>query len=1091
MIERVRILLWLQGLNGGRTNWHIHATMYLMGFVNSTFETRRPTGNLELVDLSLANKYHPPEPVERRRELRDLSNSSSPSKNSSSMILSCSNNSTGNATYATSTKLSENGNISSGGATVSLKPKVSIAKKPRRASLEDLPADLYMEPLSPLLLSSPEGVVQLRDKLPEETLSVNWLKEDLASRRQELDQEWSFCIGNGKKQSKQRRKATTTWRLETARWTSTFESVFADGGISIRVEHHPLGTTTEEDGDRDSSDFSDGSRTRDTIAGSSDREFCEKIGGDGDQEMKTDEGFARMVQHLESIERSSVKLPSMNGAILSQELAREDDAIRPDVAIQPGLQGLGVPIARSSKLAGGNAEAHGLRAKLPSASPSLSSPVMEKMAAVASPEFPYSWKPKKLPNRPKLHAVRSAERVEPVREERDLRYPTAKMSRSESQDELSFRLWEANDLKGDRSDESTEIVKIARKFSPPNLDALLNLRTFDLRSRRGGATTPKEDKYSEQDNPSPSSFTSELSPTSLFLSDDQEPFRLSVSSSDDNMFSAFQQFHKSPRSVLSHETPHDFTSDSSDAGKKQRRKQAPPLKSYFYNDESSDLESPMKVSNTNNTTVRPGFEHQPFPAFTYNVGKDMGATSSDEDDQNDVADLAGSLQELGFFREANHLEPWLVNAAGVLDDSEDLQFLLSPNCKDTTSIPRSHAKHEQEQEFQAEAISEDCQETTHDLRSRMPRWVPYVTSTLHGNNSPQGLRPQRNASIANLNSPEKAGRQTQCKKINPVDMAVENAQKKPNSVDTAARQLQTEKKTPVEDIAVPEKAFERTEKDPVDEALRQTNPVDIAVPEKAQRLTEKTSPVDMATEKTPVDIALPEKAQRQTEPTTPVDMPTEARSPVDMAEKAPQKLPRRSVNFAPDLVKEIPYSSTPNPDQKQQQPKPRANREASPEQLDDSPSIMSSRRRRWRKNQDGNDDSTTSPPGGSMRSSCSWRLRDEDSSNPKSGSTRSWSWSFAETRSSRRRVAPVAVPTSSCVGRLFSWPQRLPGFKSKSSKIRSKTIADSDDDYSFHGDQSFGVEARRDAELVRRILKGSQKKYSNLTVDDILKEDFG
>lgn len=78
--------------------------------------------------------------------------------------------------------------------------------------------------------------------------------------------------------------------------------------------------------------------------------------------------------------------------------------------------------------------------------------------------------------------------------------------------------------------------------------------------------------------------------------------------------------------------------------------------------------------------MQSGFKYElPFPAFIYEASMDMGATTSDEssDEEEDI-NVAGSLQELGIFQEANQREPWLVNDGGVLDDSEDLEFLLSP-----------------------------------------------------------------------------------------------------------------------------------------------------------------------------------------------------------------------------------------------------------------------------------------------------------------------------------------------------------------------------------------------------------------------------
>jgi len=71
-----------------------------------------------------------------------------------------------------------------------------------------------------------------------------------------------------------------------------------------------------------------------------------------------------------------------------------------------------------------------------------------------------------------------------------------------------------------------------------------------------------------------------------------------------------------------------------------------------------------------------------------------------------------------------------------------------------------------------------------------------------------------------------------------------------------------------------------------------------------------------------------------------------------------------------------------------------------------------------------------------------------------------------------------------CAGRLFSWPQRLAFKVSRSRRM------DVSDDESVAGAESFGRSARRDAQQVRRILKGSQKRFSNLTVADILKDNF-
>jgi hypothetical protein len=159
--------------------------------------------------------------------------------------------------------------------------------------------------------------------------------------------------------------------------------------------------------------------------------------------------------------------------------------------------------------------------------------------------------------------------------------------------------------------------------------------------------------------------------------------------------------------------------------------------------------------------------------------------------------------------------------------------------------------------------------------------------------------------------------------------------------------------------------------------------------------------------------------------------------------------PRRSVNFAADLVKEIPYSppggpaaaaaldKKPAPATLKPSLKRHDERGKAWEEEEEGPSIMSSRRR-WRKRREENATSS---------SSSSWDAR------------------------RRRRV--------SCAGKLFSWPRKL---SFKVSKGRGSVESD---------EESFGMSARRDAEQVRRILKGSQKRYSNLSVDEIMKEDFG
>ncbi|KAG0616273.1 hypothetical protein M758_5G103500 [Ceratodon purpureus] len=1028
--------------------------MFLLGFVNSTFETRRPTGHLELVNLSLEKAYHSLESrVESRvKELGNhlgnehLQNGSTmtvsfPNANethTSTMTLSFPN---GNETH-TSTK-SENGNK---GAALIVKPSIA---RPRRPSVEDLPADLYMEPLHPLILRSPDG-----RKMPVYVLE----KDIAASQEQDLDQEWSFW-NLAQDECQDASRMTTISEI-------TLGSVFADGGVSTRVQHHPL-EMTEEDQDSDSDSDSDldsnsesksesdrPSRSLDTIAEKS----SEEVGRDDSVQTlaHADEGFDRILQHLQRIEGSVKDLK-----------ARVDDA---KLRIEQSEQEVGA-LPRDSE------EADCVQATkvLPSLSPSLSSPVMEKMGSVASPELPYSWNMKLNPN-PNPTPPKLPVKSEPVMEERDLRRYSPPLADSDVQDVLSFRLWEqesssppkpkrrprkssvsrafeeldlekaldlvadeyamSKDLKlplpnsglrryrgrnawdnASKDDDSTDAASTenvestatkkpssesvestaTRKPSPRNFDALLNLKTLDLRMRRADQADGKvdvklevkrseeaESQLPEDFNPSPSSFTCGLSPTSLF-SDDQESFQMSVSI-DENMFlKNFKTFsggrdgsnRKSPRSVLSpeDEEPDEVSrSDSSESREEDPQQRAVNSSTYLYNDDSSDLESPMKAARNVDTTA--GFAHRPFPTFTYSIGNEMGETSSSEEDQDDASTTFGDacdadLAELDFFQEAatsNHWEPWLVkDDDGVLDDS-DLEFLLSPDFK-TIDITKSIVAfdkgktspvHTREQQTIRGPASEVVnskmvdQKTKHGSPRRPQKWVPYVTSELHGS----GASPVR--------SPARGG-------------------------------------------------------------SRHASEVFVA--------------------------SLPRAGGDKT---TPKSRP-----------------PKRSVNFAADLVKEIPHSPGPSSDKRpapsamNPRAKPNLKRHGDNEsmmspgsskkwEVEEGPSIMTSRSR-WRKNREA---SEVNSPGESSR-----------------GSSRS----LGSRSGSRRQKVAEAVP---CAGKLFSWPQRL-SFKVS----RGKGPMESDDE-SFAGDRSFGTSARRDAEQVRRILKGSQKRYSNLSVAEIMKQDF-
>lgn len=187
---------------------------------------------------------------------------------------------------------------------------------------------------------------------------------------------------------------------------------------------------------------------------------------------------------------------------------------------------------------------------------------------------------------------------------------------------------------------------------------------------------------------------------------------------------------------------------------------------------------------------------------------------------------------------------------------------------------------------------------------------------------------------------------------------------------------------------------------------------------------------------------------------------------------------KRTVNVAPDLVNvEPPQSPYPSPS-------------ASPIAMKDededeniSPSVSSwevegevednggpsnmTRRRRWRRSNAEEDSKLPSPT-----------RTHRFSSRPRSTS-------FVPSKAKRRSTVPLV--TMPCSGRLFSWPHRMMAFKVSKSRL-----LDSDDEReSVDGEHSFGRSAHRNAQQVRRILRSSRKRFANLTVADILKEDFG
>ena len=187
---------------------------------------------------------------------------------------------------------------------------------------------------------------------------------------------------------------------------------------------------------------------------------------------------------------------------------------------------------------------------------------------------------------------------------------------------------------------------------------------------------------------------------------------------------------------------------------------------------------------------------------------------------------------------------------------------------------------------------------------------------------------------------------------------------------------------------------------------------------------------------------------------------------------------KRTVNFAPDLVNvEPPRSPYPSPSASPIAMKDKDEDEnISPSvsswevegevEYDGGPSIMTPRRR-WRRSNAEEDSKLPSP------------------TRTHRFSSRTRSTSFVPSKAKRRSTVPqVTMP---CSGRLFSWPHRMMAFKVSKSRF-----LDSDDEReSVDGEHSFGRSAHRDAQQVRRILRGSQKRFANLTVADILKEEFG
>lgn len=362
--------------------------MYLAGLVSSTFVMpHRPAGNVELVELSLEDEYLPPKPVERHKELhRDHLSNGNGHLNDTTIC----DYGVSNQTQAISEI--KNGNTSMIPAASNVKSK---ARRRRRISMEDLPPDLYMEPLNPLLLRSPESgatslgsqdQLQIRSALQERAVRV---LRKLGLEEQGLDQEWSFWMSG----VAQIDKTVTVTEVTSRMTTVSLRSKLGSPLLSSRVQHHPLEVAQELQeyrlSDADAS-------TSDAEPREPSRESCEEIGRNVinvERLPKTNEAFERFLQELERIEESESmkeRKPSTKkveaGEVAPQYSGRETVRVtqlrieQPDESKREGSRDYEAPIVASenSNLECGSVALHGLGKPTLSPIPSLSSPMMER-----------------------------------------------------------------------------------------------------------------------------------------------------------------------------------------------------------------------------------------------------------------------------------------------------------------------------------------------------------------------------------------------------------------------------------------------------------------------------------------------------------------------------------------------------------------------------------------------------------------------------------------------------------------------------------------------------------------------------------------
>lgn len=522
--------------------------MYLMGLVNSTMVARRPTDHVELVDLSVEKK----KAQERfNREQKALTNG-------------------------------------------------TPARSPRRHAPEAQPADLCMEPLFPLFLTSgssdsSDGELSV-STMPSSQEEVSPKLVSKTEEKTEKSRDASLELEQKPRKQREMKQGKATVAPKVGRMLS-------EGGVSTRVQRHPLEVIPEQE-------HSDEHIVRANI----------------------DRPAARVLQHpLERVdedprksttkkERKPVVAPSPQPG--GRKFVRESKL---DVKQQPSRQPVKregtkpresvVPTTKpkTTKLI---TEAPNDREK-----PSLANPVLEKMEGPTSP----SWN-QKFQNLPKLAVT------EPLMEERELRYSSPKMTDSDVQDELSFRVWERECIP------KRKVISVSSDFQDLDLgSSIANPNAENLKQQLSPLNVEVQEESVHNEYPSPSSFTCGLSPTSLF-------------SDDDNVFSRFQQ-HPEFRSVHS--------DDSSDTGHHHH-----PAS----NDESSDLESPNAELNARS-----------FSTFTY-TDKDVELTTSEEENVD--------VTELQYFQEANRREPWL----GKSLDETDLDFLLPSIPQENSEISEENSQ---------------------------------------------------------------------------------------------------------------------------------------------------------------------------------------------------------------------------------------------------------------------------------------------------------------------------------------------------------------------------------------------------------------